>query len=113
MRFLSNRRRYPRRRQKHYKFLHLNLLRALVIMYSCSAIHLGPMPRFVFKFIRISVDGEHIENDENDSVDEKHFIRFRGENYVFKFIRISMDGEHIENDENDRSDTGRPQYLRK
>ena len=56
-RFLSNRRRCPRRRQKHYK------VRALVIMYACSAIHLGPMPRFVFKFIRISVDGENIEND--------------------------------------------------
>ena len=32
-------------------------------MYACSAIHLGLMPRFVFKFIRISVDGENIEND--------------------------------------------------
>ena len=174
MRFLSNRRRYPRRRQKHYKFLHLNLVRALVIMYSCSAIFLGPMPRFVFKFIRISVDGEHIENDENHSVDGKHFIRFQGkttfsnlsglawtvnilktmktivwtenissvfgaktafsnlsglawtvnilktmetivwtENIspvfgaktaLFKFIRISMDGEHIENEENDSVD---------
>ena len=30
------------------------------------------------------------END--DSVDEKHFIRFRGYNSVFKFIRIGVDG---------------------
>ena len=49
---------------------------------------LRPMQRIVFKFIRISVDGEIIEND---SVDGKHFIRFRGENSVFKFIRISVD----------------------
>ena len=48
---------------------------------------LRPMQRIVFKFIRISVDGEIIEND---SVDGKHFIRFRGENSVFKFIRISV-----------------------
>ena len=42
----------------------MNLVRALVIMCARSAIHhLGPMPRFVFKFIRISVDGENIEND--------------------------------------------------
>ena len=56
-------RRYPRRRQKHYKFTYVNLVRALVIMYACSAIHLGPMPSFIFKFIQISVDGENIEND--------------------------------------------------
>ena len=56
-------RRYPRRRQKHYKFPNLNLVRTLVIMYACSAIHLGPMPRFVFKFIRIGVNCENIEND--------------------------------------------------
>ena len=37
-----------------------------------------PMQRIVFKFIRISVDGEIIEND---SVDGKHFTRFRGESY--------------------------------
>ena len=67
-RFLSNRRRYPRRRQKHYKFPNLNLVRALVIMYACSAIYLGPMPPCVFKFTRISVDGEHIENDTNTIV---------------------------------------------
>ena len=45
---------------------YLNLVRALVIMYACSAIHLGPMPRFVFrlfKFIRICVDDENIGND--------------------------------------------------
>ena len=35
------------------------------------------------------MDGENIEND---SVDGKHFIRFRGENSIFKFIRISVDG---------------------
>ena len=50
-------RRYPRRRQKHYKFPNLNLVRAAVIMFGCSAIRLGPMPRFVFKFIRISKCG--------------------------------------------------------
>ena len=67
--------------KKHYKFPNLNLVRSLVIMYACSAIHLGsrPMPRFAFKFIRISVNG-------------KHFIPFRGENSVFKFMRISVDG---------------------
>ena len=54
------------------------------MMYACSAIHLGPMPRFVFKFIRISVDGENIENDTKTIV----WI----ENSVFKFIRISVDG---------------------
>ena len=48
-------RRYPRPRQKD-------------IMYACSNQpfiygHLRPMPRFVFKFIRIRVDGENIEND--------------------------------------------------
>ena len=36
---------------------HLNLVRAPVIMYACSAIHLWPMPCFTFKFIRISVVG--------------------------------------------------------
>ena len=50
---------------------------------------LRPMQRIVFKFIRISMDGAIIEND---SVDGKHFIRFRGENSVFKFIRFSLDG---------------------
>ena len=70
---------------------------APVIMYACSAIHLGPIrpiPRFVFKFIRISVHGENIEDDTKTILKEdgKHFIRFRGENYVFKFIRISVDG---------------------
>ena len=39
-----------------------------VLKLVCSAIHLGPMPRFVFKFIRISVDGENIENDTNSVV---------------------------------------------
>ena len=29
---------------------------------------------------------------KNDSVDGKHFIRFRDENSVLKFIRISVDG---------------------
>ena len=38
-------------------------MRALVKMNARSAIHLGPMPRFVLKFIRISVDDENIEND--------------------------------------------------
>ena len=50
------------------------------------------MQRIVFKFIWISVDGEIIEND---SVDGKHFIRFRGENYVSKFIWISVDGASV------------------
>ena len=50
-------RRYPRRRQKQYKFPNLNLVRYPGIMYAYSAIHLGPMPRFVSKFIRIRVDG--------------------------------------------------------
>ena len=48
---------------KNIKFPNLNFVRAVVIMYACSVIHLGRMQRFVFKFIRISVDGEHIEND--------------------------------------------------
>ena len=62
------------------------------IMYACSAIHLGPMPRFVFKFIRISVDWKYWKRYENESVDGKHFIRFRNKNSVFKFIRVSVDG---------------------
>ena len=62
---------------KKYKFPNLNLVRALVIMYACSAIHLWPMPRFVFKFIQISVDGENIENHTKMIVAGKPFIRFR------------------------------------
>ena len=32
-------------------------------MYACFVNYLGPMPCFVFKFIRRSVDGENIEKD--------------------------------------------------
>ena len=79
-------RRYPRRRQKDYKFPNLNLVRApLIIMYACSAIHLGPirpmlrpMPRFVFKFIRISVDGENIENDTKTIVRTENILSVFG-----------------------------------
>ena len=31
-------------------------------MYECSVIHLGPIPRLVFRFVRISVDAENNEN---------------------------------------------------
>ena len=47
-----------------------------VLKYVCSAIHLGPMPRFVFKFIRIGVDGENIENDTNSIVWIENFTSF-------------------------------------
>ena len=30
-------------------------------------------------------------DDNDDGVDTKHFIRFRGENAFFKFIRLSAD----------------------
>ena len=49
--------------EKNIQFPNLNLVWALSIMYACSTIHLGPMLRFIFKFIRISVDGENIENN--------------------------------------------------
>ena len=44
--------------------LNWNLMWDLITMYACSAIHLGPMPRFVFKFIRISVDDENIKKND-------------------------------------------------
>ena len=47
-----------------------------VLKYVSSAIHLRPMPRFVFKFIRISVDGENIENDTNSIVWIENFTSF-------------------------------------
>ena len=48
---------------RKHKFPNLNLVRALAIMHACSAIHLGLISRFVFKFIRIRVDGENIESN--------------------------------------------------
>ena len=71
---------------KDIKFPYLNLVRALVITCACSAIHLGPMPRFVFKFTRISVDGENIENDRKTIVWTENSLS------VFKFFQISADG---------------------
>ena len=65
-------------RQKDYRFPNLNSVRAPVIMYTCSAIHLGPMPRFVFKFIRISVDGESIENDTKTIVRTENILSVFG-----------------------------------
>ena len=44
------------------------------------------MPRFVFKFIRISVDGENIENDAKTIVRTENILSFRS------VIRISVDG---------------------
>ena len=46
----------------------------------------------VFKFIRISVDGEIIENDKKTIVWTENIL------FVFKFMRISVDGEITEND---------------
>ena len=74
---------------KNIKFPNLNLVRALVIMYSCSAIHLRPIPRFVFKFVRISVDGENIENDTKTIVWMENILS------IFSFIRISVDGAQV------------------
>ena len=62
---------------KNIKFLNLNFVRVLIIMYACSAIYLGqeiifsclgPMLRSVFRFIVISVDDENIENDSKTIV---------------------------------------------
>ena len=47
---------------------------------------LRPIQRIVFKFIRISVDGEIIENDTKTIVWTENILS------VFKFIRISVDG---------------------
>ena len=47
---------------------------------------LRPMQRIVFKFIRISVDGEIIDNDT------KTIVWMENISSVFKFIRISVDG---------------------
>ena len=47
-------------------------------MYASSAIHLGPMPPFVFKFIWISVDGEHIENDTKTMVRTENILSVFG-----------------------------------
>ena len=77
-------RRYPRRRQKQYKLPNLNLVRASVIMYACSVIHLGPMPRFVFKFIWISVDGENIENDTKTIVRTENILSVFGAKTPFQ-----------------------------
>ena len=45
----------------------------------------------VFKFIRIGVDGEMIENDRKTIVWTENMLSrlLRGENAIFKFIRIS------------------------
>ncbi len=45
------------------------------------------MPRFLFKFIRISLDGENIENDT-----KRWTENILSENSVFKNFRISVDG---------------------
>ena len=47
-------------------------------MYACYAIHLGPMARFVFKFIRMNVDGVNIENDGKMIVYLENILTFFG-----------------------------------
>ena len=51
-----------------------------------SAVSLGPMQRFVFKFIRISMDGGIIENDTKTIVcmDGKHFYPFSRRKHRFQ-----------------------------
>ena len=57
-------------------------------MYACSAIHLGPMARFVSRFIRISVDGEKIENDSKTIVWMENVLSVFGAKTPF--IRLSV-----------------------
>ena len=52
-------------------------------MYARSAIHLGPVPRFVFKFIRIRVDGENIENGAKTIVWMENILSIFGTKTLF------------------------------
>ena len=57
-------------------------------MYACSATHLGPMARFVFRFIRFSVDGEKLENDSKTIVWMENILSVFGAKTPF--IRLSV-----------------------